>query len=92
MQHLMNDPSRQYGQPTVDEDGVRGPKTFEAVKKFQNRFWATSSNGADGIVGPTTGEYPLSYGGEYHGRGTYCFWYVPSPDATFTPVASTHLD
>ncbi|MFE4603421.1 peptidoglycan-binding protein [Kitasatospora indigofera] len=92
VQHLMNDVSRQYGQPTVDEDGVWGPKTFAAVKTFQNRFWATSSNGADGIVGPTTGEYLLSYGDSYYGRGNYCFWYLPSPDATFMPVAGTRLD
>ena len=51
MQQYLRDISRVYSQvPTIEADGIFGPKTLAAVRAFQRLFGLT----VDGIVGPRT--------------------------------------
>ncbi len=51
MQQYLRDTSRVYSQvPTIEADGIFGPKTLAAVRAFQRLFGLT----VDGIVGPRT--------------------------------------
>jgi peptidoglycan hydrolase-like protein with peptidoglycan-binding domain len=68
-----------YGVPVVDEDGIWGPATKNAVLTYQVRRGILS---VDGLVGKDTGTDLFWYGdptynGTYEAPG-YCYQYIPT--------------
>ncbi|WP_406061826.1 peptidoglycan-binding protein [Streptomyces sp. NBC_01077] len=75
VQQNINNAIAYYGipHPYISEDGSFGPETDEAVRYMQNGWFGPS--GADGIVGPRTGDAILKYGQTYL---EHCYRYVPT--------------
>ena len=86
VQHQVNSIAASRGHGQIAEDGKWGPATDAQVRWFQGQMGL----GADGVVGPQTGDYLLGYGDQYYGgRSGYCTGFIPSDeglDGIYTPV------
>ncbi|MDT0451970.1 peptidoglycan-binding domain-containing protein [Streptomyces hesseae] len=89
VQHQVNSIAAKVGRAQIAEDGKWGPRTKDQVVWYQN--WVGAD--ADGIVGPTTGDYLLRYGDQYYGgQSGYCAGLIPSDSRLGGMYVSTHLD
>ncbi|MGW5349519.1 peptidoglycan-binding domain-containing protein [Streptomyces sp. NPDC004031] len=88
VQHLANDVAKTYGGPTITEDGVFGPATYNEIRWFQGFVWLP----VDGVVGKATGYALLDWGDRYYGGNGYCMGYVPSTSDYVPPSPPVELD
>ncbi|MFI0941279.1 peptidoglycan-binding protein [Streptomyces sp. NPDC021020] len=92
VQHLANDIARTHDHPTIAEDGVFGPATYNMVRWIQGSALSFEGLTVDGVVGKATGYELLYWGDSYYGGNGYCMGYVPSTSDYFPPSPPLELD